>query len=97
MAMVAWLIVSRYSFIVVPTQKMLIALLYYRHPIPFTAHLDSGSDAEITVFPMSGTLTPSDTKGTSFLVTYRPTMYGKKHHAKFIVQVSSSSYNCIIP
>ena len=54
----------------------------------FTAQLLSGSDKEITVSPNSGELTPVNTKGTLFCVTYKPTTYGRNHHAKLVVQVS---------
>ena len=64
--------------------------LSFRAPVPFTALIGSGSDPEITVSPMSGTLAPCSSKGTLFVVTYRPTMYGKNHCAKFVVQASEN-------
>ena len=58
--------------------------------MPFTALLVSGSDQEISVSPTSGVLAPCDSKGTLFVATYNPMMYGKNHRAKFVVQVSPS-------
>jgi len=58
-----------------------------RHPVPFTAHLAAGSDPELSVHPTSGELAPINTRGTLFCVTYRPTTYGRDHHARIIVQV----------
>ena len=55
--------------------------------MPFKALLVSGSDPEISVSPSSGTLAPLNSKGTLFIATYKPKMYGKKHKAKFVVQV----------
>ena len=58
-----------------------------RHPVPFTAHLAAGSDPELSVHPTSGELAPINTRGTLFCVTYKPTTYGRDHHARLIVQV----------
>jgi len=42
---------------------------------------------EYYVHPTSGKLAPINTRGTLFSVTYRPTTYGRDHHARLIVQV----------
>lgn len=58
-----------------------------RDSIPFTAYLMGGSDPEITVTPTSGILSPCNTRGTPFVISYKPIMYGKRHRAKLVVQV----------
>ena len=71
---------------------MISIVLIFSNSIPFHAYLVSGSDPEITVSPMTGILKPADSKGTMFVVAYKPTMYGKKHQAKLIVQVHLHNY-----
>ena len=71
-----------------PFQISASCLSSSRNSVPFTAHIIRGSDPEITVSPLSGTLSSCDSQGTLFTIKYKPTMYGKKHHAKLIVQVS---------
>ena len=58
------------------------------------AQLTAGSDSEFTVQPTSGDLAPVHTRGTLFCVTYKPTTYGKDHHAKLIVQVEYMQPRC---
>ena len=64
------------------------SVLSCRHPVAFTAHLAPGSDSDITVSPMSGALAPINTLGTLFCVSYKPTTYGRDHHARLLVQVN---------
>ena len=60
----------------------------FRHPVPFTAYLVPESDPEISVDPTCGELSPINTRGTLFCVSYKPTTYGKDHFAKLVIQVS---------
>lgn len=78
-----------------PFTALILSLSVCRTPMPFTAFIGSGSDPEITVSPTSGILASCRSKGTLFVVTYRPTMYGKNHCAKFVVQASESKTNCL--
>ena len=66
-----------------------------RHPVPFTAYLASGSDPDIVVSPLSGTLAPLNTKGTLFCITYKPTAYGRNHQGTLIVQVGVSAHSLL--
>ena len=64
----------------------------HRHTMPFEAYFAPGSDPEIRVAPTSGELVPAGTEGTLVKVTYRPSLYGKVHRAKLVIQVSSTGY-----
>ncbi len=71
----------------VPTSSRCHTYPAPRHPSPFTASFSPSSDPEISVQPTNGDLAPVNTRGTLFCVTYKPTTYGRDHHAKLIVQV----------
>lgn len=58
--------------------------------IPYEAYLEKGSDPDFRVYPPTGQLLPFGTEGTLICVAYKPTLYGKTHNAKLIVQVSLS-------
>lgn len=62
------------------------------YPVPFTAYLAPGSDPDMVVSPLSGSLAPLNTKGTLFCISYKPTAYGRNHHATLIVQSESSEW-----
>lgn len=57
--------------------------------IPYEAYLEKGSDPDFRVYPTNGQLLPLGTEGTLICVAYKPTLYGKTHNAKLIVQVNS--------
>jgi hypothetical protein len=52
----------------------------------FDAFFDAESAYEFTVQPSSGVLEPSGTPGTTFIITYKPTEYGKPVQGKLIIQ-----------
>lgn len=52
----------------------------------FEAFFDAESAYEFTVQPTSGVLEPAGTGGTTFVVTYKPTEYGKPVQGKLIIQ-----------
>merc|ERR1719229_1858628 len=52
----------------------------------FDAFFDAESAYEFTVQPTSGVLEPASTGGTTFVVTYKPTEYGKPVQGKLIIQ-----------
>jgi len=52
----------------------------------FQAFFDAESAYEFTVQPTSGVLEPAGTGGTTFVVTYKPTEYGKPVQGKLIIQ-----------
>jgi len=62
--------------------------IIFRHILPFEAFFTSNSDPEFTVIPSSGELLPYGTEGTLIKIGYKPTLYGKTHRAKLIIQVS---------
>ena len=55
--------------------------------VPYEAYLEKGSDPDFRVYPPTGQLLPLGTEGTLICVAYKPTLYGKTHNAKLIVQV----------
>lgn len=59
----------------------------HRHPAPFTAHFAPSSDPDLSVSPTSGKLSPVNSRGTLFCLTYKPTAYGRNHRGTLIVQV----------
>merc|ERR1719421_1879049 len=52
----------------------------------FDAFFDAESAYEFTVQPTSGVLEPAGTSGTAFIITYKPTEYGKPVQGKLIIQ-----------
>ena len=44
---------------------------------PFVADFTSASSSEFSVFPKSGDLEPYGREGTNFVVSFKPTEYGK--------------------
>ncbi|XP_069827114.1 cilia- and flagella-associated protein 47 [Dendropsophus ebraccatus] len=63
-----------------------------RYPEPFSAYFIQGSDREFLVSPQSGELLPLGTAGTLITVSFKPTMYSKKHKATLVVQTSSMQW-----
>jgi hypothetical protein len=52
----------------------------------FDAFFDAESAYEFTVQPTSGVLEPAGKTGTTFVITYKPTEYGKPVQGKLIIQ-----------
>merc|ERR1719379_2416514 len=52
----------------------------------FQAYFASDSAYEFTVSPTSGVLEPAGKAGTTFVITYRPTEYGKPVTGRLIIQ-----------
>lgn len=52
----------------------------------FDAFFDAESAYEFTVQPTSGVLEPQGKQGTTFVITYKPTEYGKPVNGKLIIQ-----------
>merc|ERR1719218_73866 len=52
----------------------------------FDAFFDAESAYEFSVHPTSGVLEPSGSNGTTFVVSYRPTEYGKHVSGKLVIQ-----------
>lgn len=68
-------------------------MLFHRDPEPFTAHFLAGSDPDFLVMPQAGELLPEGTVGTHITVGYKPRMYGKKHTATLVIEVSLPQSN----
>lgn len=68
-------------------------MLFCRNPERFTAHFLAGSDPEFLVRPQAGELLPAGTVGTHIMVGFKPRMYGKKHTATLVIQVSLPECN----
>lgn len=69
-------------------QQSPVFVLFCRHPEPFTAHFLAGSDPDFLVMPQAGELLPEGTVGTHITVGYKPRMYGRKHTATLVIEVS---------
>ena len=61
--------------------------------MPFEAHFAPGSDPEFSIFPASGELLPVGTEGTLIKIYYKPTLYGKTHQARLVIQVHQSLFS----
>lgn len=59
----------------------------FRQAVPFIASLTTDSDKEFALYSSAELLLPQDSEGTLVKVTYKPTLYGKTHKAKIIIQV----------
>jgi hypothetical protein len=64
----------------------------------FDAFFDSESAGEFSVQPTSGVLEPAGSKsgGTMFIVTYRPTEYGKQVQGKLIIQTHDVVWSYLV-
>ncbi|KAL5265854.1 hypothetical protein ACHWQZ_G006507 [Mnemiopsis leidyi] len=64
--------------------------------IPYEAYLEKGSDPDFRVYPTNGQLLPLGTEGTLICVAYKPTLYGKTHNAKLIVQTPTNQWSYVV-
>merc|ERR1712107_262259 len=62
----------------------------------FDAFFDAESAYEFTVQPTSGVLEPSGTSGTTFIITYKPTEYGKPVQGKLIIQTEDVYWSYLV-
>merc|ERR1719229_1914927 len=62
----------------------------------FDAFFDAESAYEFTVQPTSGVLEPAGTKGTPFVITYKPTEYGKPVQGKLIIQTEDVFWSYLV-
>eukprot|EP00931_Biecheleriopsis_adriatica_P036216 TRINITY_DN2086_c0_g1_i7.p1 TRINITY_DN2086_c0_g1~~TRINITY_DN2086_c0_g1_i7.p1 ORF type:complete len:2928 (-),score=554.29 TRINITY_DN2086_c0_g1_i7:9-8792(-) len=62
----------------------------------FDAFFDAESAYEFTVQPTSGVLEPAGTSGTTFVVTYKPTEYGKTVQGKLIIQTEDVYWSYMV-
>lgn len=62
----------------------------------FEAFFDAESAYEFTVQPTSGVLEPAGTNGTTFVVTYKPTEYGKPVQGKLIIQTEDVFWSYLV-
>ncbi|CAJ1445026.1 unnamed protein product [Effrenium voratum] len=62
----------------------------------FEAFFDAESAYEFTVQPTSGVLEPAGTSGTTFVVTYKPTEYGKPVQGKLIIQTEDVYWSYMV-
>mmetsp|Transcript_20679 Transcript_20679/g.39293 ORF Transcript_20679/g.39293 Transcript_20679/m.39293 type:complete len:2902 (+) Transcript_20679:155-8860(+) len=62
----------------------------------FDAFFDAESAYEFTVQPTSGVLEPSGTTGTTFIITYKPTEYGKPVQGKLIIQTQEVYWSYLV-
>lgn len=62
----------------------------------FDAFFDAESAYEFTVSPTSGVLEPAGTSGTTFVITYKPTEYGKPVQGKLIIQTEDVYWSYLV-
>jgi len=62
----------------------------------FDAFFDAESAYEFTVSPTSGVLEPAGTAGTAFVITYKPTEYGKPVQGKLIIQTEDVYWSYLV-
>jgi hypothetical protein len=62
----------------------------------FDAFFDAESAYEFTVQPTAGVLEPSGTSGTTFIITYKPTEYGKPVQGKLIIQTQEVYWSYLV-
>jgi len=62
----------------------------------FDAFFDAESAYEFTVQPTSGVLEPTGTSGTTFIITYKPTEYGKPVQGKLIIQTEDVYWSYLV-
>jgi len=62
----------------------------------FDAFFDAESAYEFTVQPTSGVLEPAGTSGTTFIITYKPTEYGKPVQGKLIIQTEDVYWSYLV-
>merc|ERR1719440_741626 len=62
----------------------------------FDAFFDAESAYEFTVQPTAGVLEPAGTSGTTFIITYKPTEYGKPVNGKLIIQTQEVYWSYLV-
>jgi len=62
----------------------------------FDAFFDAKSSYEFSVTPTSGVLEPAGSQGTTFIVSYRPTEYGKSVQGKLIIQTEDVFWSYLV-
>jgi hypothetical protein len=62
----------------------------------FDAFFDAESAYEFTVQPTAGVLEPAGTSGTTFIITYKPTEYGKPVQGKLIIQTQEVYWSYLV-
>merc|ERR1719171_2147341 len=62
----------------------------------FDAFFDAESAYEFTVQPTAGVLEPAGTNGTTFIITYKPTEYGKPVQGKLIIQTEDVFWSYLV-
>jgi hypothetical protein len=62
----------------------------------FDAFFDAESAYEFTVQPTAGVLEPAGTSGTTFVITYKPTEYGKPVQGKLIIQTQEVYWSYLV-
>jgi len=67
-----------------------------KEAVDYEAYLSKESDPDFRVYPATGQLLPEGTEGTLICVAYKPTLYGKTHKAKLIVQTADNQWSYVI-
>merc|ERR1719161_2536405 len=62
----------------------------------FDAFFDAESAYEFSVQPTAGVLEPAGSAGTTFIVTYKPTEYGKPVQGKLIIQTEDVYWSYLV-
>jgi hypothetical protein len=62
----------------------------------FDAFFDAESAYEFSVQPTAGVLEPAGSAGTTFIVTYKPTEYGKSVQGKLIIQTEDVYWSYLV-
>ena len=62
----------------------------------FDAFFDAESAYEFVVQPTSGVLEPAGTAGTTFVITYKPTEYGKPVQGKLVIQTEDVYWSYLV-
>jgi len=62
----------------------------------FDAFFDAESAYEFSCTPTAGVLEPAGTNGTTFIVSYRPTEYGKTVQGKLIIQTEDVFWSYLV-
>lgn len=62
----------------------------------FDAFFDVEAAYEFSVQPTSGVLEPAGTSGTTFIITYKPTEYGKPVQGKLIIQTEDVYWSYLV-
>ena len=63
------------------------SFVYFRYPVTYSAYFTAGSDPEFSVTPSTGELLPIGSNGSMLRVGFCPSVYGKIHTGKLVIQV----------